>query len=115
VGHQFFWHLKAEMHVAEIAERYGLLLESYLRGCGSLYRKELVKQQHIVDQLTGVALRIKEIGKKEERLEALRYQLKKLDFPERFQLPLFTNVECKGLIIEKCRVMVRKEKGSCMC
>jgi hypothetical protein len=93
------------MHVPEIAERYGLLLEAYLRGCGTIYRGELHKQNDIVEQLTSVALKIKEV-KKEERLESVRYHLRQIEFPERFQLPLFTNVECKGLIIEKCKVMV---------
>ena len=32
-----------------------------------------------------------------------------IEFPPRFQLPLFTNVECKGLIIEKCKVMTSKK------
>lgn len=32
IGHVFFWYLRSEMHVPEIAERYALLLESYLRG-----------------------------------------------------------------------------------
>lgn len=31
------------MHVQEISERYGLLLEAYLRGCGQ-HRAELNKQ-----------------------------------------------------------------------
>lgn len=35
IGHSFFWLLKSEMHIPSIAERYGLMLESYLRGAGS--------------------------------------------------------------------------------
>jgi phosphatidylinositol-4,5-bisphosphate 3-kinase len=107
IGHSFFWSLKAEMHVPEIRERYGLLLEAYLRGCGSIYRGGLFKQNDIVDQLTNVALKIKTV-KKEERLDTVRFLLRQIDFPDRFQLPLFTNVECKGLIIDKCKVMVRQ-------
>lgn len=60
----------------EIAERYGLLIESYLRGCGSIYRYELYKQNDITNQLTEVALKIKEIKNKEERLEAVKYHLR---------------------------------------
>jgi len=108
VGHAFFWNLKAEMHVPEIRARYGLLLESYLRGCAAIYRGDLFKQTDIVDQLTEVAMKIKET-KKEERKETVRFLLRQVDFPTRFQLPLFTNVECKGLIIEKCKVMTSKK------
>eukprot|EP01051_Picozoa_sp_SAG22_P000608 SAG22_NODE_17_length_32684_cov_34.234095_21_plen_256_part_00 len=35
IGHQMFWHLKAEMHVPEISERYGFMLEVYLEYCGA--------------------------------------------------------------------------------
>lgn len=111
------------MHVPEISERYGLLMEAYLRGCSTIYRAELHKQDEMIKQLTDVAVKIKEIKNKEERLEAVRFQLRykillkklylffirQIDFPARFQLPLFTNVECKGLIIEKCKVMTSKK------
>jgi phosphatidylinositol-4,5-bisphosphate 3-kinase len=32
IGHYFFWHLRAEMEVHEVAVRFGLLLEAYCRG-----------------------------------------------------------------------------------
>ena len=34
LGHQFFWSLRAEMHLPDVSERFGLLLEEYLRCCG---------------------------------------------------------------------------------
>jgi hypothetical protein len=34
VGHTFFWFLKAEMHLPTVRERYGVLLDIYLRNCG---------------------------------------------------------------------------------
>jgi hypothetical protein len=34
VGQIFFWSLKAEMHVADVHNRFGILLEQYLRNCG---------------------------------------------------------------------------------
>jgi hypothetical protein len=106
LGHTLFWHWKSEMHVPEIAERYSLLIEAYLRGCGSIYRKELSKQATIVDQLTTVAYKIKEVRKKEDRTPTLRHLLKQIDFPPRFSLPIFTHVESKGLVFDKCKVMV---------
>lgn len=47
VGHALYWYLKSEMHVPTITERYGLLLEAYLRGCGS-HRQELKKQEEVL-------------------------------------------------------------------
>jgi phosphatidylinositol-4,5-bisphosphate 3-kinase len=41
-----YWYLKSEVHVPTIAERYELLLEAYLRGCGS-HRAELKKQEDV--------------------------------------------------------------------
>lgn len=47
VGHALYWYLKSEMHVPTITERYGLLLEAYLRGCGT-HRQELKKQEEVL-------------------------------------------------------------------
>jgi hypothetical protein len=48
---------KAEMHLPIIAERYGLMLESYLRGAGT-HRKELLTQVKVMDLLIDVALKV---------------------------------------------------------
>lgn len=47
------------MHVAEISERYGLLLEAYLRGCGENTRQELLKENEAIAKLLSVAMKIK--------------------------------------------------------
>lgn len=86
VGHVFFWYLKGEMHVPEIAERYGLLLECYLYGAGS-YLYELLKQCEILNSLQVVANHIKTVNSN-ERKDVLLNQLRKLEFPDKFQLPL---------------------------
>ena len=50
IGHLFFWSLKAEVHIVEIRERYSLLIDEFLRGCG-LYRKQLTQQHWVVTKL----------------------------------------------------------------
>lgn len=35
IGHIFFWLLKAEMHVDVVRERFGVILDLYLRNCGT--------------------------------------------------------------------------------
>ncbi len=56
LGHMLYWYLKSEVHVPTIAERYELLLEAYLRGCGS-HRAELKKQEdvHVRNHLKTIA------------------------------------------------------------
>lgn len=110
IGHQFFWLLKAEMHLKQICERYGLILEEYLRTCGQ-HRKSLVIQNIVIDQLLGVALKIKEYKKAgcPNLALALREELAKLKLPQKFKLPLSDRLEANGLILEKCKVMSSKK------
>lgn len=107
IGHAFFWALKSEMHLPSIAERYGLMLESYLRGCGT-HRKELLTQVKVMDQLVEVALKVKKIPK-ETRKEVLQETLKGLKLPNVFQLPLDPRYQVNGLKIEKCKTMDSKK------
>ena len=34
IGHYFFWYLKSEMEHPGYKQRFGILLEAYLKGCG---------------------------------------------------------------------------------
>lgn len=43
IGHVLFWYLKAEMHIPEVAERFGAILQQYLVNCGD-HRTELGHQ-----------------------------------------------------------------------
>ena len=77
LGHMFFWFLKGEMHVPEISERYALLLEAYLRGA-PVHRKQLMKQESLMQSLIKVANEIKPL-KDSERLNVERNSLKNLE------------------------------------
>ena len=79
-------HLKAEMHIPYIRERFGLILEEYLINCGP-YKWDLLKQCSLVDQLNMIALKIKE-QRKVEHTSILRRELEKLVHPPKFKLPL---------------------------
>eukprot|EP00735_Rhodelphis_limneticus_P000750 TRINITY_DN11275_c0_g1::TRINITY_DN11275_c0_g1_i1::g.762::m.762 TRINITY_DN11275_c0_g1::TRINITY_DN11275_c0_g1_i1::g.762 ORF type:complete len:1066 (+),score=268.88,sp/P54673/PI3K1_DICDI/38.97/0.0,PI3Ka/PF00613.15/6.2e-59,PI3_PI4_kinase/PF00454.22/2.1e-50,PI3K_C2/PF00792.19/5.8e+02,PI3K_C2/PF00792.19/4.8e-25,PI3K_rbd/PF00794.13/0.00056,PI3K_rbd/PF00794.13/5.8e-13,HEAT_2/PF13646.1/0.14 TRINITY_DN11275_c0_g1_i1:311-3199(+) len=107
IGHQFFWHMKAEMHVAEISERFGLLIEEYLRACG-IHRKRLSIQNQVMEMLVGVANHIKTVSTA-ERLTVLRDKLAALQFPASFELPLDARFQCCGLKVEKCKYMDSKK------
>ena len=103
IGHRFFWTLRAEMHITEISERYGLLIEEYLLGCGS-HRAVLQKQNDALGAILEVAYYLKTVPK-EDRLTQLRARLRKIELPDRFQLPLHPKFVAKGVVVEKCRYM----------
>ena len=107
IGHSFYWFLKAEMHLEEVAERYTLLLDSYLRGCGPQL-KELLKQNEVMDQLKKVAEKIKTTSTA-DRKKVLIQGLEKLRLPSSFQLPLDQRLEVKALRVEKCKYMDSKK------
>jgi len=108
IGVQLFWYLKAETHVPEISLRFLLLIEAYVRGCGPTFRTVLLQQVSLLDQLTRIASALHDLPN-EGRLPYLRGQLAGLNLPERFTLPLFTDVEFGGLIVDKCRFMRSKK------
>ncbi|KAM9973899.1 hypothetical protein ACTFIW_007561 [Dictyostelium discoideum] len=108
IGHFFFWFLKSEMHTPEIEERYGLLLEGYLRSCGT-HRQDLIKQNQVLKSLHTVAMAVKQTNGSSERKKVLMEGLSKIKFPDTFQLPLDPRWEAKGLIIDKCRYMDSKK------
>merc|ERR1712137_113630 len=107
IGHSFYWYLKAEMHIEEVAERYTILLDSYLRGCGSQLR-ELLKENDVTTQLVRVAEKVK-VTASADRKRILHEGLRKLNLPERFQLPLDQRVEVNNLNVEKCKYMDSKK------
>mmetsp|Transcript_5538 Transcript_5538/g.8474 ORF Transcript_5538/g.8474 Transcript_5538/m.8474 type:complete len:427 (-) Transcript_5538:26-1306(-) len=103
----FFWHLKAEMHCLDISERYAILLEAYLRGCGRK-RQELKKQNEVLNQLVGVANTLKDT-RPAERIKVLREGISKINFPKSFQMPLDQRWEASKVIIPKCKYMDSKK------
>jgi hypothetical protein len=90
-----------------LQERYGILLEGYLRSCGR-YRGELVKQNQVLKDLYTVAMAVKTAAVP-DRKRILLEMLIKIKLPEKFLLPLDTRWEVKGLILQKCRFMDSKK------
>ncbi|KAH3743438.1 phosphatidylinositol-4,5-diphosphate 3-kinase [Pelomyxa schiedti] len=107
IGQMFYWCLKAEMHVNTISERYGILLEAFVRGCGT-YREELLKQHNLLNELETTA-RLLKVTPKEVRLKVLRENLAKIVFPGPIQLPIDPRFAVQGLVLEKCKFMDSKK------
>ena len=95
------------MHVPEISERYGLLLEAYLHGCGN-YLQELIKQNEILQGLESVANHIKTVPSSDRR-EILISKLRDIELPDKFQLPLDPTWEAQSFVYEKCKYMDSKK------
>ena len=80
-GHALFWMLQSERHIADVRHHCRVLLELYLRNCGS-HRVSLGHQMFIVNRLEEVAQIVKK-GDPSSRNELLREELKKIVFPKR--------------------------------
>nr|BAU21065.1 Hr-PI3Kalpha protein [Halocynthia roretzi] len=82
VCHYLFWHLKSEMHNKKVTLKFGLLLETLCRSCGS-YLSDLTNQTEMLDKLVN----LNTILKKEETLmcKMFRDHLAKPDFKELFE------------------------------
>ncbi|KAM9968595.1 hypothetical protein ACTFIW_007745 [Dictyostelium discoideum] len=101
IGHPFFWHLEAEMHNPKISERYSLVLETFLKGCGN-QRHEFVKQMEVVTKLQTIAKLVKEASPN-KRKNLLHEELNKMSWPNTFHLPISPSTETCGVIVSECR------------
>ena len=108
IGHYVFWHMKSEMHLPDVRERYGILLSSYLMLCGPM-RSTLFRQNIAQQAFVSVAEDIKKIKGAEERLKILREKLHDVILPSSYSLPLNPRIVCGNLKIEKCKYMDSKK------
>ena len=109
VGHNLFWHLRGEVHDPLVAERSSMLLEQFLLGLAPLTRQAFAAQCQVVEQLVSVAEGVKLQPEGAPRLAYLHRELEALRFPDRFQLPISHQLECRGLDIKGCKVMKSKK------
>lgn len=85
-----------------------MLLEAYLRGCGT-HRVELNKQTTLLRDLVKVSNAIKPL-KDTERKDVMLKELAKIQFPgNKVQLPLNSSLEVKGFKFDKCKYMDSKK------
>ena len=102
IGHSFFWYLKSELSASNISERYTLLLEAYLLGCGG-HLHELYKQTLLVDQLSGVSRLIK--SRKKNRHLILQEQLAAIKIENKISLPIQSTMVVSEISVSKCKYM----------
>jgi len=113
IGHNFFWLLRSEMHDPYYKERYGLLLEQYLRRCGA-HRNSLVWEDHLMKNLERIAWHVQSERqlKREEVLEHLKSELSVLnqEMPEFYTLPNNPKLLVKKIKCEECKFMKSKKR-----
>ena len=115
IGHPLFWALRSEMHLIDVATRFGPVLFSYLRYCGP-HRVHLRRQVTVNDKIWTIAENVKNVSK-DKRNSYSQTELGNLNphLPAKFQLCLTPRIECKGIIGEECKVMESKKKPLWLC
>lgn len=90
LGHRFFWILRAEMHTPGVAERYGVVLHTFLSCLNSDFRDRLEAECKLDTILADIAIRTKHESKKIARgnctrrwLVAANHALEEFDIERR--------------------------------
>lgn len=97
IGHFFFWTLKSEMNQVNIRLRFGLILESYCRGCGA-YLKSINRQVEAVEKLTKLTDSLK--LEKEVHVDSLTFIMQFLLYTVCTQVSFF-------LFLYKCTLFIK--------
>lgn len=119
IGHFLFWFLRSEIAQSmHYQQRYAVILEAYLRGCGEEMLQDFRKQVEITEALQKVAREIKQISAEKYDISAqvvfqLRQKLEGLQvlgLPDSFKVPYDPGLRAGALVIEQCKVMASKKK-----
>ncbi|XP_065178142.1 phosphatidylinositol 4,5-bisphosphate 3-kinase catalytic subunit gamma isoform-like [Sycon ciliatum] len=110
IGHFFFWYLRAEMDRPDFRQRYSLLLEAYLRGCGKSMLAQFQKQNAAMIGLNEVARRVKFAESRNEHGPPLSQLLTEADLPRGFAPAFNCSIILGKLDVDACKVMSSKKK-----
>uniref|UniRef100_A0A8D0CIF8 Phosphatidylinositol 4,5-bisphosphate 3-kinase catalytic subunit gamma isoform n=1 Tax=Scleropages formosus TaxID=113540 RepID=A0A8D0CIF8_SCLFO len=119
IGHFLFWFLRSEIAQSmHYQQRYAVILEAYLRGCGDAMLQDFRKQVEITEALQKVTREIKAMSVEKYDVSVqvvfqLRQKLENLQtsgLPESFKVPYDPGLRAGALVIEQCKVMASKKK-----
>uniref|UniRef100_A0A6Q2XD37 Phosphatidylinositol 4,5-bisphosphate 3-kinase catalytic subunit gamma isoform n=1 Tax=Esox lucius TaxID=8010 RepID=A0A6Q2XD37_ESOLU len=119
IGHFLFWFLRSEIATSmHYQQRYAVLLEAYLRGCGDDMLQDFRHQVEMTEALQKVTREIKTMSAEKYDVSAqvvfqLRQKLENLQtsgLPESFRVPYDPGLRAGALVIEQCKVMASKKK-----
>ncbi|KAG7497656.1 phosphatidylinositol 4,5-bisphosphate 3-kinase catalytic subunit gamma isoform [Solea senegalensis] len=119
IGHFLFWFLRSEIAQSmHYQQRYAVLLEAYLRGCGETMLQDYRKQVEMTEALQKVTREMKAMSADKYDITAqvvfqLRQKLETMlssGLPESFRVPYDPGLRAGALLIEQCKVMASKKK-----
>nr|CAB3264880.1 phosphatidylinositol 4,5-bisphosphate 3-kinase catalytic subunit gamma isoform [Phallusia mammillata] len=115
IGHYFFWFLRSEVENLHVSQRYSILLEAYLRGCGQSMIDELSRQTTAVSALQNLsnrlATRMGKSGTGGSKVgDGLKDEISKLALPDRFQAPFDPRISLGRLVVDKSKIMDSKKR-----
>ena len=115
IGHEFFWHLRAEMYNQEVQKKFGLYLEVFVNKIGLPLYKIFKDEDLMLKALITYAEKVKKNQPKEERDKIFKQDLASLNElykqkKKEISLPLNFKLRVKSLIVDKCRIMNSKKK-----
>ncbi|MBN3302076.1 PK3CG kinase, partial [Amia calva] len=116
IGHFFFWYVRSEIRGSPyFRDRFAVILEAYLLGCGQSMLDSFLKQVQVVDCLHRVATDIKKIFPEKSDLPpnaacTLQEMLQNYSLPQDFQVPYDPRIVAGTIILENCKVMASKKK-----
>ncbi|KAM3832409.1 phosphatidylinositol 4,5-bisphosphate 3-kinase catalytic subunit gamma isoform [Vipera latastei] len=119
IGHFLFWFLRSEIAQSmHYQQRFAVILEAYLRGCGKAMLKDFLKQVQVTELLHKVTREIKVASAEKydvtpQVIAQLKQKLERLqdnNFPECFRVPYDPGLKAGALMIERCKVMASKKK-----
>ncbi|CAL8242415.1 unnamed protein product [Merluccius merluccius] len=119
IGHFLFWFLRSEIvQSMHYQQRYAVLLEAYLRGCGDAMLHDFRKQVEMTEALQKVTREIKAMSADKYDVSSqvvfqLRQKLEAVQssgLPQTFRVPYDPGLRAGALMIEQCKVMASKKK-----
>uniref|UniRef100_A0A8C9VBH2 phosphatidylinositol 3-kinase n=1 Tax=Scleropages formosus TaxID=113540 RepID=A0A8C9VBH2_SCLFO len=122
IGHYFFWYLRSEVSgCLYFRQRFVVVLEAYLLGCGQAMLTGFLHQVQLVECLHKVAIDIKKLFPDKTDLTAngtvpvlhvkkLQDMLRACSLPSQFQVPFDPRVKAGPIMLDKCKVMASKKK-----
>ncbi|XP_060691293.1 phosphatidylinositol 4,5-bisphosphate 3-kinase catalytic subunit gamma isoform isoform X2 [Hemiscyllium ocellatum] len=116
IGHFFFWYLRSEVTSSPyFCDRFALVLEAYLMGCGRSVIEGFQKQVQLVEALSQVATEIKKIIPEKSDLppnasSMVQDMLRNAELPQDFLTPYDPRIKAGTILLDRCKVMASKKK-----
>eukprot|EP01138_Halocafeteria_seosinensis_P015715 gb/GECG01016036.1/.p1 GENE.gb/GECG01016036.1/~~gb/GECG01016036.1/.p1 ORF type:complete len:1624 (+),score=179.59 gb/GECG01016036.1/:1-4872(+) len=109
LGHELYWYLHAELHNIDIARRFSMILDLYMRYCGS-HRLVLGHQSYVIEKLYRISEQVIEAkGTRRSMNDTAKQGISGTLWPSKFQLPIRPSFAAQEFVVNKCKVMGSKK------